>query len=133
MWRSLVGLADDQARSAARRFAWPVTLLLLAAAFVILALAGFFAALFFWLAASHGPVAAALVVACLAFLAAFACVLPILISPANRSPEPAAQISSIAAALPKIAPIFGARPVALGAVALALVVAFLSRRSENRQ
>jgi uncharacterized membrane protein (DUF485 family) len=132
MWHSLVGLADDQARSAARRFAWPVTLILIGAAFVILALAGFFAALFFWLASSHGPVVAALVVACLAFLAAFACVVPILVNRANRSPAPATQISSFAAALPKVAPFFGTRPVALGAVALALIVGFLSRRSENR-
>jgi uncharacterized membrane protein (DUF485 family) len=132
MWRSLVGLADDQARSAAQRFALPVTLILVGAAFVILALAGFFAALFFWLAESHGPVAAALVVACLAFLAAFACVLPLVIKRANRPPEPATQVSGIAAALPKIAPLIGARPVALGALALAIAVGFFSRRSENR-
>jgi hypothetical protein len=132
MWRSLVGLADDQARSAAQRFAWPVTLVLIGAAFVILALAGLFGAVFFWLAASHGPVAAALVVACLAFLAAFGCVLPLLINRANRPPEPAPQASGFAAALPKIAPVLGARPVALGAVALALAVGFLSRRPENR-
>jgi hypothetical protein len=132
MWRSLVGMADDQARSAAQRFAWPVTLILIGASFVILALAGFFAAVFFWLAAYHGPVAAALVVACLAFLAAFACVLPLVIDRTKRSPAPTTQVSGFAAALPKIAPVIGARPVALGALALALAVGFLSRRSENR-
>jgi len=135
MWRQLLGLADGQAKSALRNIAVPALLILLCALFALIALAGLFGALFLHLAATQGPVFAALTVAGVAFgLALIALVAVLLRDRWQKKPAPAPAPVDLASLLPgllpNLLPLLKPKQLAIGS-ALAAVLFGLAAMAES--
>jgi len=123
----LVGLAEAQARAAARRVAAQAAFALVGGLFALFAVAGLFAALFFWMETEIGPILAALICAAIAVVLAILALLPLAFG-RRPAPRPASEaalpqfVSLLANAAPNLAPRQVILTAALLGVALALSV-----------
>lgn len=126
MWDQLLVMADEQAKAALRKIAVPTLLIVFCALFALVGLAGLFGALFLHLAATQGPVFAALVSAGAAFGLALIALVALLLRGRRQKPEaPAAAPVDLASLLPgllpSLLPLIKPKQLAIGSAVAALL------------
>jgi hypothetical protein len=131
MIRELAALARAQATSAARRAVAPVAFALAAGLLAFFVLVGLFGALFFWLEPAHGPIAASLVVAVVAFVLALLALLPLMLGRRSPPPPPQDALPQFMSLMAQAAPNLGRKPLLATAALVAIAVIVGSRSPKN--
>jgi hypothetical protein len=138
MWRQLLGLADAQTKTALRNIAAPALLILLCAFFALIGLAGLFGALFLRLAATQGPVFAALAVAVAAFILALIALGAILVrgrrkTPPAPAPAPVDLAALLPGLLPGLLPLLKPKQLAIGSALAALLFGLAAMATSSKK
>jgi hypothetical protein len=131
MVNQIVAIAQEQAQAAVRRAAIPAALAVVALVLFLFALFALFAALFFWEMPIYGPIAAALIVAAVAFVLAIVALMLTRIGRRPKPPPPAPDplVPQLVTLLAQTAPSLGPKTTAWSAVLLALALGLMARGS----